>query len=833
MRGLRVPAATSQRLLGALVAALLAALALAAAPAAHAAATWAEIDNVPGRIVDVDADRILFEPDDQHLSIKDRNTQVVTPIPVGTHYPRFEAFLAPHGAIWRSDGIYQWRDDTGLATALPTKPVLGDLSVAGSWAIFTYQDATDSTTQHVVRRDLENGINLEVTSAARRDASVGPTNDVAANGDVVYWSGDHVYRFRGGLSTQLTPDRPLLPPDNDPVPLYPRTDGTNVLWRVFRYTVPDAGLAAFFPTSAPKTPTMLDNFTSRQSAWTSRVEDVYQENNGYIAYTKGGDNAEVVWVRAPNGVETALTGPGLYDIFGLSASGEVMYGRVNLCCGAGSAGYARLRRAGQPEVDLGSPMAEYGFERGTGFYVFPSGDDWFAASNGSLRRLIASDDPKNGSETVIDSAPQGADNPPDASFTFHSTVANATFQCRLDSGDWETCSSGKSYSGLQHGQHTFVVRSVEPGGDVDPVPAVHAWSVESTPPAAFGLLSPADDDATNDSTPTFSWQAASDPSGIDHYELWLDGVLWATDIHATSFTLTTPLSDSTTPWRIDAVDGAGNVRASASRTIRIDTTPPSAAVGTSFLRVLTGDPVELQSASFDPREGKVVRHQWDVDGDGDFDRESGAAKTVDVSYANPGDYSPRVRVTDEAGNTSVAVAQFPLRVRLRPPPGEPGISINGGDRYTNDRHVTVDVVWPPFSDAVRLSNDGGFADAQRFALRREIAWTLEPGRGDLTGRTVYARFPGSDGGLTYTDDITLDQTIPVLRQASVASKVLTVKASDTISGLSKMQLARDRKHPRSWVDFKHRKTLSGAPPLWVRVRDRAGNRSAWRATVRG
>jgi hypothetical protein len=53
---------------------------------------------------------------------------------------------------------------------------------------------------------------------------------------------------------------------------------------------------------------------------------------------------------------------------------------------------------------------------------------------------------------------------------FSSTEAGSTFQCRLDSGDFEPCSS-PYMKRLVLGMHLFEVRAVDAGGNVDPTPA--------------------------------------------------------------------------------------------------------------------------------------------------------------------------------------------------------------------------------------------------------------------------------------------------------------------------------------------------------------------------
>ena len=53
---------------------------------------------------------------------------------------------------------------------------------------------------------------------------------------------------------------------------------------------------------------------------------------------------------------------------------------------------------------------------------------------------------------------------------FYSTEAGSTFQCRLDSGGFATCSSPYRKR-LALGMHRFEVRAIDAAGNADPTPA--------------------------------------------------------------------------------------------------------------------------------------------------------------------------------------------------------------------------------------------------------------------------------------------------------------------------------------------------------------------------
>jgi hypothetical protein len=84
-------------------------------------------------------------------------------------------------------------------------------------------------------------------------------------------------------------------------------------------------------------------------------------------------------------------------------------------------------------------------------------------------------------DTSISSGPSGDTPSTTASFDFTATEAGATFECKLDGGAWESCTSGKTYSGLGAGPHTFLVRATDAAGNADQSEAVRSWTVTAPP----------------------------------------------------------------------------------------------------------------------------------------------------------------------------------------------------------------------------------------------------------------------------------------------------------------------------------------------------------------
>ncbi len=79
--------------------------------------------------------------------------------------------------------------------------------------------------------------------------------------------------------------------------------------------------------------------------------------------------------------------------------------------------------------------------------------------------------------TTVTSGPKSSITTRSATFTFTSTEAGSTFQCKLDATAWASCTSPKSVSALAKGKHTMNVRAKDAAGNVDASPATWAFTV--------------------------------------------------------------------------------------------------------------------------------------------------------------------------------------------------------------------------------------------------------------------------------------------------------------------------------------------------------------------
>jgi len=115
----------------------------------------------------------------------------------------------------------------------------------------------------------------------------------------------------------------------------------------------------------------------------------------------------------------------------------------------------------------------------------------------------------------------------------------------------------------QEGYYQFYTSGVDGGGRIEPVflPDV-GCVVDRTSPGRPMVISPASGLVTNSTTPTFTWSAVSDPSGVTYVLLIDDSPDFSSPAYGESgisgTQRTVELPAGTWYWRVRATDGAGN-----------------------------------------------------------------------------------------------------------------------------------------------------------------------------------------------------------------------------------------------------------------------------------
>jgi hypothetical protein len=81
--------------------------------------------------------------------------------------------------------------------------------------------------------------------------------------------------------------------------------------------------------------------------------------------------------------------------------------------------------------------------------------------------------------TNIDQGPPATTEARTAEFRFSANETGSTFECKLDTGDFGSCTSPTTLLGLSIGAHTFQVRAKDVAGNVDDSPATYAWTIQA------------------------------------------------------------------------------------------------------------------------------------------------------------------------------------------------------------------------------------------------------------------------------------------------------------------------------------------------------------------
>jgi hypothetical protein len=191
-------------------------------------------------------------------------------------------------------------------------------------------------------------------------------------------------------------------------------------------------------------------------------------------------------------------------------------------------------------------------------------------------------------ETTITSRPIGTIATDSATFAFIST-GPGSFQCRLDSSapaGWSPCSSPQSYPSLAEGGHTFEVRALDEGGNLDQTPAVATFAVDTQPPETTITSGPS---GTIDVASAIFAFTSSEPGS---FQCRLDSsapAAWSPCASSQSYS---SLAEGAHGFEVRGRDEVGNV----------DPTPAAA----SFT-VYTGPPkpVAGESVNLEPVEGTI------------------------------------------------------------------------------------------------------------------------------------------------------------------------------------------------------------------------------------
>jgi YD repeat-containing protein len=115
--------------------------------------------------------------------------------------------------------------------------------------------------------------------------------------------------------------------------------------------------------------------------------------------------------------------------------------------------------------------------------------------------------------------------------------------------------------------------------------------------------------------------------------------------------------------RLLVTDSGGATDLAVKTVTVIDNQPPTAALRATPNPVIAGLTTTLDASGSSDPDGTIVRYEWDLDGNGSYEANTGSSPTVTNSYASAGTVDVGLRVTDSGGKTATAT----LPVTVAPP----------------------------------------------------------------------------------------------------------------------------------------------------------------------
>jgi N,N-dimethylformamidase beta subunit-like, C-terminal/Concanavalin A-like lectin/glucanases superfamily/PKD domain len=160
---------------------------------------------------------------------------------------------------------------------------------------------------------------------------------------------------------------------------------------------------------------------------------------------------------------------------------------------------------------------------------------------------------------------------------------------------------------------------------------------------------------------TFDASASKDPDGsIVKYEWDLDGNgSYETDSGSNPAASRSFPSEGTFTVGLRVTDNLTGID-TTTRTIKVGAQPPSPSFTISPNPAVVGIPVHFDASASSDADGSIVKYEWDLDGNGSYETDTGTTPAADRAYETPGTFEVGLRVTDNSG---MAVAtKLPLTV---------------------------------------------------------------------------------------------------------------------------------------------------------------------------
>ena len=173
-------------------------------------------------------------------------------------------------------------------------------------------------------------------------------------------------------------------------------------------------------------------------------------------------------------------------------------------------------------------------------------------------------------ETTITEAPDGVTADPTPTFRFVSDEPNSTFECRIDTDAFASCTSPFTSFTLSDGSHTFEVMASDAVSNEDASPDMVTFTVDATGPTTAIGTDPVEGSTVSSRRPSISFSSDDDDAT---YRCRLDG--GSLSSCNSPFAPTSDLADGSHTFEVVGRDEFGNAGNTDSRTFFVDATGPT------------------------------------------------------------------------------------------------------------------------------------------------------------------------------------------------------------------------------------------------------------------
>ncbi|GAB4388021.1 MAG: hypothetical protein Kow0025_04900 [Thermodesulfovibrionales bacterium] len=347
----------------------------------------------------------------------------------------------------------------------------------------------------------------------------------------------------------------------------------------------------------------------------------------------------------------------------------------------------------------------------------------------------------------------------------YGTTASYGSQTSLNSAMVTTHS--RNLAGLSPStQYHYRVRSRDAAGNLS-VSGDMTFTTQAAPDVAPPVVSNVRATAVTESSVTITW-TTNEPSTsrVDYgltssygYQSPLDSALRTNH----SVSISGLSSHSSYHFRVRSADAAGNEAVSGDNVFSTSNLAPTV---DSFVADTTSGVTPLAvnfTAAASDTDGYIVKYEWDFDGDGVYDEDTGAVETAYHLYDSAGTFNARVRATDDGGASATSAVltiranapsnQSPsvAAMNANPKSGKKPLAVTFSANATDADGTIVLYEWDfdgnGTYDATSTTNPVShtYQDEGVFTARVRVT---DDGNATGTGETVITVTAADDGGAT-------------------------------------------------------------------------------------